>query len=75
MLLLLFRCSLKGVVAEMDRLLRPGGWAIVRDKSDSISEVQAFFESLQWEIRMTFSKGTEGLLAVQKTKWRPEATF
>lgn len=69
------RCSLKGVVAEMDRLLRPGGWAIVRDKSDSISEVQAFFESLQWEIRMTFSKGTEGLLAVQKTKWRPEATF
>lgn len=69
------RCSVKSVVAEMDRLLRPGGWAIVRDKSDSISEVQAFFESLQWEMRMTFSKGTEGLLAVQKTKWRPEATF
>eukprot|EP00250_Pteridium_aquilinum_P016466 c23115_g1_i1 orf=463-2748(-) len=69
------RCSTKSVIAEMDRLLRPGGWAIVRDKSDSISEVQAFFESLQWEIRMTFSKATEGLVAVQKTKWRPETTF
>lgn len=69
------RCNIKGVVAEVDRLLRPGGWVIVRDKSETVSEVQDYFESLQWEIRMTFSKGTEGLVAVQKTKWRPEASF
>ncbi|KAI5073340.1 hypothetical protein GOP47_0011353 [Adiantum capillus-veneris] len=69
------RCKLKGVIAEVDRLLRPGGWVVVRDKSEFVSEVQDYFESLQWEIRMTFSKGTEGLVAVQKTKWRPESSF
>lgn len=69
------RCGIKVIIAEMDRLLRPGGWAIVRDKSESVSEVQGLFESLQWKIRMTFSKGSEGLVAVQKTLWRPEATF
>ncbi|MCO5594113.1 hypothetical protein L7F22_048134 [Adiantum nelumboides] len=69
------RCKLKGVIAEVDRILRPGGWVIVRDKTEAVSELQDYFESLQWEIRMTFSKGTEGLVAAQKTKWRPESSF
>ena len=69
------RCNVKVVIAEMDRLLRPGGWLIVRDSVVSTSEVQALIESLHWDVRMTFSKSTEALIAVQKTDWRPESTI
>ncbi|KAH7447690.1 hypothetical protein KP509_01G117100 [Ceratopteris richardii] len=69
------RCNIKAVIAEVDRLLRPSGWVIVREKSEFIGEMQNYFESLQWEVKMAFSKGTEGLVAVQKTKWRPATSF
>ncbi|MCO5612190.1 hypothetical protein L7F22_066452 [Adiantum nelumboides] len=29
------RCKPKGVIAEVDRILRPRGWVIVRDKSEA----------------------------------------
>ncbi|KAL4332068.1 hypothetical protein GQ457_07G022700 [Hibiscus cannabinus] len=65
------RCNLVAVIAEVDRILRPEGKLIIRDNSETISEVESMVKSLQWEIRMIYSKDNEGLLCVRKTFWRP----
>lgn len=59
------------IVVEMDRILRPGGWAIIRDKGPILKSLETIFKSLNWEIRMTFVQNKEGILCVQKTMWRP----
>ncbi|KAL5993064.1 hypothetical protein ACLOJK_013984 [Asimina triloba] len=66
------RCNLVAVVAEVDRILRPGGKLIVRDKIETISEVENMARSMRWEIRLTYSRDKEGLLCVRKAVWRPE---
>ena len=60
------------VVAEVDRMLRPEGKLIVRDKVETISELENMLRSMQWEVRITYSKDKEGLLCVQKSMWRPK---
>ncbi|KAH9626465.1 hypothetical protein KSS87_006425 [Heliosperma pusillum] len=65
------RCEFVAVMAEVDRILRPEGRLIVRDDAETIAEVEAMAKSLQWKIHLTFSKDNEGLVSVQKTKWRP----
>jgi hypothetical protein len=60
------------VFAEVDRILRPEGKLIVRDNAETINELQGMVKSLQWEVRMTYTKGNEGLLCVQKSMWRPK---
>lgn len=59
------------IVVEMDRLLRPGGWIIVRDKVVIIEPLEGIFRSLNWDIHMTFAQDKEGILVAQKTTWRP----
>lgn len=66
------RCKLTSVFAEVDRILRPEGKLIVRDKVDIINEIESMAKSLQWEVRLTYSKNKEGLLCVQKSFWRPQ---
>ena len=66
------RCKLIPVIAEVDRVLRPEGKLIVRDDAETIAEIENMAKSLHWEVRMTYSKDNEGLLCVQKTKWRPQ---
>lgn len=65
------RCNLVAVVAEVDRILRPEGKLIVRDNVETINELESMVRSMQWEVRMTYSKDKEGLLYVQKSMWRP----
>ncbi|XP_042488431.1 probable methyltransferase PMT26 [Macadamia integrifolia] len=65
------RCNLVAVIAEVDRILRPEGKLIVRDNVETINEVENMVRSMQWEIRLTYSKDKEGLLCVQKSLWRP----
>ncbi|KAL5729641.1 hypothetical protein ACHQM5_002564 [Ranunculus cassubicifolius] len=65
------RCKLTPVIAEVDRILRPGGKLIVRDNSETITELENMAKSLHWEIRMISTKGNEGLLCAVKTMWRP----
>ncbi|CAN1344398.1 Probable methyltransferase PMT27 [Linum perenne] len=64
------RCKLVPVLAEVDRILRPGGKFIVRDESKTIQEVETILKSLHWEIKL--SKDQEGILSAQKGDWRPE---
>ena len=59
-------------MAEVDRILRPEGKLIVRDTADIINEIENMVKSMQWEVRMTYSKDKEGLLCVQKSMWRPK---
>lgn len=59
-------------MAEVDRIVRPGGKLIVRDESSTIGEVENLLKSLHWEVRLTFSKNQEGMLSAQKGNWRPE---
>ncbi|XP_010444329.1 PREDICTED: probable methyltransferase PMT26 [Camelina sativa] len=65
------RCNLTAVIAEVDRVLRPEGKLIVRDDAETIQEVEAMVKAMKWEVRMTYLKEKEGLLAVQKSLWRP----
>ncbi|KAF5182035.1 S-adenosyl-l-methionine-dependent methyltransferases superfamily protein [Thalictrum thalictroides] len=60
-----------GIVVEMDRILRPGGWAIIRDKVEILDPLEVILRSLHWEIRMTYAKDKEGIICAQKTMWRP----
>ncbi|KNA16842.1 hypothetical protein SOVF_085560 [Spinacia oleracea] len=66
------KCNMPALVAEVDRILRPDGKIIVRDNVEIITELEAMFKSMHWEIRMTYSKDKEGLLCAQKTMWRPD---
>ncbi|XP_073303307.1 probable methyltransferase PMT26 [Primulina huaijiensis] len=66
------RCSIMALVSEVDRILRPEGNIIVRDTVKIISELENIFKSMQWDIRMTYSKNKEGMLCAQKTMWRPK---
>ncbi|KAJ4800781.1 S-adenosyl-L-methionine-dependent methyltransferases superfamily protein [Rhynchospora pubera] len=59
------------IVVEMDRILRPGGWAIIRDKVEIVNPLESILKSLNWEIRMTYGKDKEGIIVAQKTTWRP----
>ncbi|KAK4788998.1 hypothetical protein SAY86_020317 [Trapa natans] len=65
------RCKLEGVAAEADRMLRPEGKLIVRDDAETIGQLENIFRSMQWSVRMTYSKGNESLLCIQKSPWRP----
>ncbi|URE26937.1 Methyltransferase [Musa troglodytarum] len=66
------RCQLRPVIVEVDRITRPGGKLIVRDDVNTIGEIETMVKSLQWEIRLTYSKDNEGLLCAEKTLWRPK---
>lgn len=68
-----YRCKLVGVMAEIDRIVRPGGKLIVRDESSTVGEVENLLKSLHWEVHLTFSKNQEGILSAQKSDWRPDS--
>lgn len=63
------RCNIVSVIAEVDRILRPGGMLIVRDDAETLSEVRSMAKSLHWKI--TSYNDNEGLLCTMKTLWRP----
>ncbi|XP_019055005.1 PREDICTED: probable methyltransferase PMT27 isoform X1 [Nelumbo nucifera] len=68
------RCKLAPVIAEIDRIVKPGGKLIIRDDSTTMREIENILKSLHWEIHLTFSKNKEGILSAQKSDWRP-ATY
>ncbi|XP_074351330.1 putative methyltransferase PMT24 [Apium graveolens] len=67
------RCKLEPVMAEVDRIVRPGGKLIVRDESSAVGEVEKLLKSLHWEVHLTSSTNKEGILSAQKSDWRPES--
>ncbi|KAK1373469.1 putative methyltransferase PMT27 [Heracleum sosnowskyi] len=67
------RCKIEPVMAEVDRIVRPGGKLIVRDESSAVGEVENLLKSLHWEVHLTYSTKKEGILSAQKSDWRPES--
>ncbi|CAL0331886.1 unnamed protein product [Lupinus luteus] len=65
------RCKLAAIMAEVDRIARPGGKLVVRDESSTISEVAALLKSLRWEI--ISSNEEKGILSAKKGNWRPQS--
>ncbi|KAL0391490.1 UNVERIFIED_CONTAM: putative methyltransferase PMT27 [Sesamum latifolium] len=67
------RCKLVSVMAEVDRIVRPGGKLIVRDEANTVGEVEKLLKSLHWEIFSNISKKQERILSAQKSEWRPHS--
>lgn len=68
-------CSGEDLLIEMDRILRPTGFVIVRDKPHVIDFVKKYLTALHWEAVTTESSessdqdGDEIVFIVQKKLW------
>ncbi|KAI3750694.1 hypothetical protein L2E82_21443 [Cichorium intybus] len=61
------RCSMLDLFFEIDRLLRPEGWVILRDTSALIESARAITAKLKWEARVVeMDSNDEKLLVCQK---------
>ena len=54
------------IVAEIDRILRPGGYFVVHDTMDRINELRPILESLHWSLTLQ-----DKFLVGEKGFWRP----
>ncbi|KAK4385302.1 putative methyltransferase PMT22 [Sesamum angolense] len=45
------RCDIIAVAAEMDRILRPGGYLLVQDTIETITKITPILKSLEWSIK------------------------
>ncbi|GJY09854.1 probable methyltransferase PMT3 [Tanacetum coccineum] len=67
-------CSGEDLLIEMDRILRPTGFLIVRDKKPVIDFVKKYLPAIHWETVATAdssseSEGDDVVLVVQKKLW------
>lgn len=65
-------CSTVNLVQEMDRILRPDGWAIFRDTVEVLRGIEDIIKSLHWDIVLSYMQDQRNLLVTQKRFWRPE---
>ncbi|WP_459567952.1 hypothetical protein, partial [Enterobacter asburiae] len=42
-------CSFEDLLIEMDRILRPEGFVIIRDTTDNISYIKKYLTLLKWD--------------------------
>ncbi|TKW23040.1 hypothetical protein SEVIR_4G267400v4 [Setaria viridis] len=70
-------CSLEDLLIEMDRILRPQGYAIIRDKAAVTNYIKKLLPALRWddwtfEVKAkkdALSSGDERVLIVKKKLW------
>lgn len=74
-------CGFEDLLIEMDRILRPHGFAIVRDKVSVINHIHQYLPALRWnawlsEVEPTVdalsSSEEERVLIVQKKLWEED---
>ncbi|GFZ16331.1 S-adenosyl-L-methionine-dependent methyltransferases superfamily protein [Actinidia rufa] len=66
------RCEMKYVLLEMDRILRPNGYAIIRESSYYVDAVAAIAKGMKWGCRKEdteYGVEKEKLLVCQKKLW------
>ncbi|KAL7607785.1 hypothetical protein Lser_V15G12378 [Lactuca serriola] len=66
------RCKITPVIAEVDRIVRPGGKLIIRDESTTIGEIKNLLKTLHWKVHLIPSKNQERILSAKKSTWRPK---
>lgn len=69
-------CSAEDLLLEMDRLLRPTGFIIVRDRKPVIEFVKKYLQALHWEAVATADDSSDSdqdgddlVLVIQKKLW------
>ncbi|CAN6220323.1 unnamed protein product [Urochloa humidicola] len=70
-------CSMEDLLIEMDRILRPHGYAIIRDKGTVINYIKKLLPALRWDDwtfevkpkKDALSSGDERVLIVRKKLW------
>ncbi|VAH16304.1 unnamed protein product [Triticum turgidum subsp. durum] len=72
-------CSAEDLLLEMDRILRPTGFIIVRDKAPIIVFIKKYLNALHWEAVTVVdgessreSEENEMILIIRKKLWLPE---
>lgn len=69
----MYRCNIALIVLEMDRILRPGGWVLVRDSNAMVNRVEGLAKSVRWKTRILETEsgpfGKDKLLSCQKPLW------
>ncbi|PIN06296.1 hypothetical protein CDL12_21152 [Handroanthus impetiginosus] len=73
-------CSGEDLLLEMDRILRPTGFAIIRDKQPVIEFVKKYLPALHWETVATADSnsetdGDEVVIVIQKKLWLTSESF
>ncbi|XP_014513346.1 probable methyltransferase PMT8 isoform X1 [Vigna radiata var. radiata] len=72
-------CSLEDLLIEMDRVLRPTGFVIIRDKQPVIDFVKKYLSALHWEAIDSSSDsvqdGDEVVFIIQKKLWLTSESF
>jgi hypothetical protein len=69
-------CSPEDLLIEMDRILRPTGFIIFRDKQPMIDFVKKYLTALHWEAVATAdSDGDEIVFIIQKKLWLTTESF
>lgn len=75
-------CSGKDLLLEMDRILRPDGFIIIRDKQLVIKFVKKYLTALHWEAVVkgdsTLDPGQDGdevVFVIQKKLWLTSKSF
>ncbi|KAF3782422.1 putative methyltransferase [Nymphaea thermarum] len=61
------RCDMIDTVVEMDRILRPEGWALIKDSVPNMKKLKAIMLSLHWKIYFQNSE----FLVGRKGNWQP----
>ncbi|XP_062097753.1 probable pectin methyltransferase QUA2 [Humulus lupulus] len=69
------RCTMLDLFAEIDRVLRPEGWVIFRDRAPLIETARALTTGLKWDARVIEmeSNSDERLLICQKPFFKRQA--
>ncbi|KAJ9700709.1 hypothetical protein PVL29_006165 [Vitis rotundifolia] len=62
-------CSAEDLLIEMDRILRPTGFVIIRDKPSVIEFVKKYLTALHWEAVSNERDGDELVFLIQKKMW------
>eukprot|EP00475_Leptophrys_vorax_P000449 TRINITY_DN10247_c0_g1_i2.p1 TRINITY_DN10247_c0_g1~~TRINITY_DN10247_c0_g1_i2.p1 ORF type:complete len:664 (-),score=52.81 TRINITY_DN10247_c0_g1_i2:243-2234(-) len=67
------KCGVPDVMLEMDRILRPMGYAIVREVDAShVKAIKGVARGMHWDLISSIQKHNETLLTFRKTMWRPD---
>ncbi|KAL8142801.1 hypothetical protein V2J09_015833 [Rumex salicifolius] len=75
-------CSPQDLLLEMDRILRPTGFVIIRDRQAVVDFVKKYLKALRWHAVATSdassdseNDGDEVIFIVQKKKWLTSGSF
>jgi len=58
------RCNITDILLEMDRILRPGGYAYIRDNRVVLSEIEPIAKAMGWRVLLFDTE--EGAYASRK---------